>query len=82
MVVNDFGCISQPHRRRSKGSVVMSIALWVVQGLLALLFLFAGLTKAFFPLPTVKKQFRFREPRARRTGALHRRESNCWEGLG
>jgi putative oxidoreductase len=35
----------------------MNIALWVVQGLLALMFLFVGLTKAFFPLPTVKKNF-------------------------
>jgi uncharacterized membrane protein len=35
----------------------MSIALWAVQGLLALTFLFVGLTKAFFPLPTVKKNF-------------------------
>ena len=35
----------------------MNIALWVVQALLALMFLFVGLTKAFFPLPTVKKNF-------------------------
>src|SRR5215467_13644831 len=57
MDMNGFGCISCPHRRRSKGSVAMNIILWVIQGLLALLFLFAGLTKAFFPLPTVKKNF-------------------------
>lgn len=35
----------------------MTIALWVVQGLLALLFLYAGISKAFLPLPTVKKNF-------------------------
>jgi putative oxidoreductase len=35
----------------------MTIALWVVQGLLALLFLFAGFVKAFLPLPRVKKTF-------------------------
>ena len=35
----------------------MIIALWVVQGLFALLFLFAGIVKAFLPLPTVKKTF-------------------------
>jgi putative oxidoreductase len=33
----------------------MNIALWVVQGLLALLFLLAGIMKAFLPLATVKK---------------------------
>src|SRR5574337_2067991 len=47
----------RPHRRRSKGSAVMTIALWVVQGLLVLLFLYAGISKAFLPLPTVKKIF-------------------------
>jgi len=35
----------------------MTIALWVVQGLLAFLFLFAGGVKAFLPLPRVKKTF-------------------------
>lgn len=35
----------------------MTIALWIVQGLFALLFLFAGIVKAFLPLPTVKKTF-------------------------
>lgn len=35
----------------------MIIALWIVQGLLALLFLFAGIRKAFQPLPAVKKSF-------------------------
>lgn len=35
----------------------MSIALWVVQGLLALLFLYAGISKTFLPLPTVKRLF-------------------------
>lgn len=35
----------------------MIITLWVVQGLLALLFLYAGISKAFLPLPTVKKLF-------------------------
>lgn len=35
----------------------MTIALWVVQGLFALLFLFAGIVKAFLPLPAVKKTF-------------------------
>ena len=35
----------------------MNIALWVVQGLLTLAFLFAGVGKSFLPLPTVKKNF-------------------------
>ena len=35
----------------------MIIGLWVVQGLLALLFLFAGVVKAFLPLPRVNKTF-------------------------
>lgn len=35
----------------------MNIALWIVQGLLALMFLFAGTRKAFQPLPAVKKSF-------------------------
>ena len=35
----------------------MTIALWVVQGLVALLFLYAGISKAFLPLSTVKKFF-------------------------
>lgn len=35
----------------------MTIALWVVQGLLALLFLYAGISKASLPLSTVKKIF-------------------------
>src|SRR5689334_5624783 len=35
----------------------MNIALWIVQGLLALMFLFAGISKSFLPLPTVKKNF-------------------------
>src|SRR2546421_2555426 len=35
----------------------MTIALWIVQGLLALMFLFAGSRKAFQPLPVVKKNF-------------------------
>jgi putative oxidoreductase len=35
----------------------MTIALWVVQGLFAVLFLPAGIAKAFLPLPTVKKRF-------------------------
>jgi putative oxidoreductase len=35
----------------------MNIALWIVQGLLALMFLFAGISKAFLPLQTVKKNF-------------------------
>jgi putative oxidoreductase len=35
----------------------MNIALWVVQGLLALMFLFVGVRKTFFPLPAVKKSF-------------------------
>lgn len=35
----------------------MTFALWVVQGLLAVLFLFAGGVKAFLPLPRVKKMF-------------------------
>jgi len=35
----------------------MNIALWFVQGLLALMFLYAGGRKAFLPLPTVKKDF-------------------------
>ncbi len=34
----------------------MTIALWIVQGLAALLFLFAGFTKAFRPLDQVAKQ--------------------------
>lgn len=35
----------------------MNIALWIVQGLLALIFLFAGSRKGFQPLPAVKKSF-------------------------
>jgi putative oxidoreductase len=35
----------------------MNIALWIVQGLLALMFLYAGISKAFLPLSTVKKNF-------------------------
>lgn len=35
----------------------MTTALWVVQGLFAVLFLPAGIVKAFLPLPTVKKGF-------------------------
>ena len=41
----------------------MNIALWVVQGLLVLMFLFTGLSKTFLPLPTVKKNFPLGEPR-------------------
>jgi putative oxidoreductase len=35
----------------------MAIALWIVQGLLALMFLLAGSRKSFLPLPAVKKSF-------------------------
>lgn len=35
----------------------MTITLWVVQGLFAVLFLPAGTVKAFLPLPTVKRMF-------------------------
>ena len=35
----------------------MNITLWIVQGLLALAFLLAGVMKAFPPLATVKKNF-------------------------
>ena len=37
----------------------MNIALWVVQGLVALAFLLAGFMKAFMPLETVKKNMAF-----------------------
>ncbi len=37
----------------------MNIALWVVQGLVALAFLFAGFMKTFMPLETVKKNMAF-----------------------
>lgn len=37
----------------------MNIALWVVQGLVALAFLSAGFMKAFMPLETVKKNMAF-----------------------
>jgi putative oxidoreductase len=37
----------------------MNIALWIVQGLVALAFLIAGSIKAFAPLPTVKKNMPF-----------------------
>ena len=35
----------------------MTITLWVVQGLFAVLFLPAGIAKAFLPLATVKRMF-------------------------
>ena len=35
----------------------MTIAFWLVQGLLALLFLFAGVVKAVLPLPRVNQMF-------------------------
>ncbi len=35
----------------------MDIVLWVVQGLLALAFIFSGASKAFMPLANVKKNF-------------------------
>jgi putative oxidoreductase len=38
-----------------KGKKDMSIALWIVQGLLALAFLLAGLMKSFSPLENLKK---------------------------
>jgi putative oxidoreductase len=37
----------------------MNIALWVVQGLVALAFLLAGFMKTFMPLETVKKNMAF-----------------------
>ena len=35
----------------------MNLILWVIQGLLAFVFLLAGSMKAFPKLPTVKKKF-------------------------
>ena len=40
------------------GNKKMNIALWVVQGLLALAFLFAGFSKACLPLTTIKMRVR------------------------
>jgi len=57
-VLHDFLASIQAVPGHERGNKQMNMALWAVQGLLALVFLLVGGMKAFLPLTTVKKTMR------------------------
>ena len=50
----------------------MNLALWIVQGVLALLFLFAGVTKLVMPIEEMTKQMPVQLPMRGGVPAVHR----------
>lgn len=48
--------VHHPHAQKRGSTGPMNIALWILQGLLALVFLAAGASKLFQPIPKLAKQ--------------------------